>query len=152
MIPPFAQLLPSQRDPVVDQSGAFTNAFWRVILALWNRSGQGTGVPMQVDNPVTAAGAAQATATPLTLDWTEVTTAAAGTGVVMADLKVGQQQIVFNSSGNALLVYPFANAAAPIHIDALADNAGYTLADNQLQVFMLWSLTRVRTFGRLQIP
>lgn len=153
MIPPFAQLLFGQRDPIVDDTGALTSTAWRVVLALWNRTGQGSGVPMQVDNPVSAAGGTQATATPLTLDWSEVTVVPAGAGVVMANLKIGQQQIVFNSGGAGnLLVYPFANPASPIHIDALAANAGYTLPNNQLQVFMQWSLTQVRTFGRLQIP
>lgn len=112
-----------------------------MLRAVWSRTGMGSGVPIQVDNNLTAAGITQATALQLNLDWSEVLTTAAGSGVVLLALQPGQTQVVYNGGANALKVYP-PNGWA---IDALGANAAYSLAAGKTQFFGCWENLQFRT-------
>ena len=93
---------------------------------------------------VSAAGTTQGTATELTAADNELTTVAAGSGVVLsADLASGDSQTVFNAGANAVKVYP----PSGMRINALATNAAMTLATNTGCFFKCVSTTRV--FGVL---
>lgn len=93
---------------------------------------------------VSAAGTTQGTATALTSADNEITTAAAGSGVILnADLAAGDQQTVFNAGANAVKVYP----PSGMKINALATNAAMLLATNTGCLFKCVSSTRV--FGVL---
>lgn len=94
-----------------------------------------------------AKGATQATATPVTDQWNEFDTVAAGTGALLAALQPGQSQDVFNEGLNSLKVYPPPGA----QIDALAINAPYTLTAGKMQTFRTISATQIRT-TQIQVP
>ena len=93
---------------------------------------------------ISAAGTTQGTATELTAADSELTTVAAGAGVVLsASLAPGDLQSVFNAGANAVKVYP----PSGFQINALATNAPMTLATNTGCMFKCISTTRV--FGVL---
>ena len=93
---------------------------------------------------ISAAGTTQGTATELTNADNELTTVAAGAGVVLsASLAAGDSQTVFNAGANAVKVYP----PSGMRINALATNAAMTLATNTGCIFHCVSTTRV--FGVL---
>lgn len=93
---------------------------------------------------VSAAGTTQGTATELTAADSEITTAAAGSGVILhSTLSTGDQQTVFNAGANAVKVYP----PTGMKINALATNTAMSLATNTGCLFKCVSSTRV--FGVL---
>jgi hypothetical protein len=126
---------------LVNPDGSLTNAGRFLLQALWNRTGQGTGVPIEVDSAVVAAGTTQADATPLNLDWNEVLTVPANSGVVLLPMQDGQSQLVFNGGANGLKVYP----SDALEIDALGVNAPYVLAAGKTQVFRQVTTTLLRS-------
>lgn len=76
----------------------------------------------------TALGTNLATALPLLQTVTEITAAAASTGVSLKALQPGQQQIVFNeNSGQTITVYP---ASTAYTIDGGSAGAGVNLSNN----------------------
>lgn len=77
-----------------------------------------------VNNAVTALGTNQASAQLLNKSINVITSAAAGTGVVLPIAVAGQRVIVNNNAGNAISVYPNFSAA----IGANAANAAYSLS------------------------
>ncbi len=92
----------------------------------------GAGVPAlatvnicgDVQDNVTAAGSTQGTALPVSGDHVIVTTAAAGTGILLPFAEPGAEVTVKNLGANAVLVYPATGGA----INALATNAGFSIA------------------------
>lgn len=93
---------------------------------------------------VSAAGTTQGTATELKAADSEVTTVAAGSGVILhSSLSSGDQQTVFNAGANAVKVYP----PSGLKINSLSTNAPMLLATNTGCLFKCVSSTRV--FGVL---
>lgn len=93
---------------------------------------------------VSAAGTTQGTATELTMADSEITTAAAGSGVVLSSsLSGGDLQTVFNAGANAVKVYP----PSGFKINSLSTNSPMTLPTNTGCLFKCVSTTRV--FGVL---
>ena len=93
---------------------------------------------------VSAAGTTQGTATELTAADSEVTTVAAGSGVVLSSkLAAGDEQSVYNAGANALKVYP----PTGFSINSLPANEGMLLAIKTGVWFKCISTTRV--FGVL---
>lgn len=88
-----------------------------------------------------AAGANQGSALVLTKNWNEIATVAAGTGVLLATLGVGQPSKVWNAGANALLVYPPVGG----QIDALGVNVAYSLPVNKCQELDQLTATRWRS-------
>lgn len=80
---------------------------------------------------ITALGATQATATPITGDIVQVTVAAAATGVQLAQLGSAYVQ-VFNGAANAVLVYPPVGST----INAGAANAGFSIPAGKAASFV----------------
>ncbi|MDO8707020.1 MAG: hypothetical protein Q7J84_18995 [Sulfuricaulis sp.] len=116
----------------------------------WKAFGAGLSLPLSeaickdVATALSAAGTTQGTATELGAACSEVTTVAAGAGVVLsASLAAGDEQSVFNAGANAVKVYP----PSGFKINALAANAPMTLATNTGVIFKCVSTTRV--FGVL---
>ena len=116
----------------------------------WKVFGAGLSLPLasalckDVATSVAAAGTTQATATELTAAACEVTSVAAGAGVVLSSqLAAGDSQGVFNAGANAVKVYP----PTGMQINALAANVPMTLAVNTGCMFQCVSTTRV--FGIL---
>ena len=116
----------------------------------WKAFGAGLSLPLaeaickDVATALSAAGTTQGTPTRLTAADNELTTVAAGAGVVLsADLASGDSQTVFNAGANAVKVYP----PSGMKINALAANAPMTLATNTGCIFKCVSTTRV--FGVL---
>ena len=93
---------------------------------------------------ISAAGTTQGTATELTSADNEITTVAAGSGVILnATLAAGDSQTAFNAGANAVKVYP----PTGFKINALSTNAAMQLATNTGCLFKCVSSTRV--FGVL---
>lgn len=138
------------RNPLVDPAtGIPTTNYGRAfLLALWNRTGGGTGIVPRVtdilnDGTLTAAGVGQADAFGVTDDWNWFGTVAAGSGAIILPLKPGNDIQFFNGGANPLNVYP----PVGYQIDALGVNAPFVLAQSKLRVFECWSLTQFFSFG-----
>lgn len=116
----------------------------------WKVIGSGIGIlavsaiAQDTATSVSAAGTAQGTATELTAADSEVTSVAAGAGVVLSSkLAPGDEQSVFNAGANALKIYP----PSGFKINSLAANSPMSLATNTGCIFKCVSTTRV--FGVL---
>lgn len=147
MLDNYQKDFPAPTQPVIDDMGRMTDAGQSFWLMLWNRTGKGTGVPIEVETGVVASGATQSTAYQLTRDWSDVATTAANAGVMLRNLKIGQSQLVYNGGGSALNVYPSGDANPPAAIDALGANAAFSLAAGKTQVFRAVSTTQLRTIS-----
>lgn len=142
MIPLYTANLPDQTKAMVDSNDKPSATWWLMLRAVWSRTGLGSGVPNQVDANLTSAGTTQGTALQLNLDWNEVLTVAANSGVMLLPLQPGQEQRVYNGdSADSLKVYP-PNGWS---IDALGANAPYTIAHGKTQIFGCWENLQFRT-------
>lgn len=141
MIPLYTANLPDQTKAMVDGNDKPSATWWLMLRAVWSRTGLGSGVPIQVDNSLSAAGTNQATALQLNLDWNEVLTTPSGSGVMLLALQPGQTQVVYNGGTNPLSVFP-PNGWS---IDALGANAAYPLAAGKTQYFGCWENTQFRS-------
>jgi len=93
---------------------------------------------------VVAAGSTQATATLLINGMNGVTTAAAGTGVILnANSLTSDCQVVYNGAANAVKVYP----PVGCKINGLPTNTGMTLGTNSAAQF--WFLNDTQVIGIL---
>jgi hypothetical protein len=107
-------------------AGNWINAPTTIQAALDNLSTTvGTFFAPGVDSSVTATGATQGTAYPIVKYFTNVTTAAAGTGLILPVPVSGSSAtfVVKNNGGNNLAVYPPVGAT----INALAANTAFTV-------------------------
>lgn len=114
-----------------------------LLLALYNRTGKGTGIIPVVSPHLAAAGNSQATALALSNDWNYIGTTPGGSGVVLLPLKPGNDMEVFNGGGSPLNIYP----ASGYQIDALAVNAPYVLNAGKLRIFQCWTLSLFVSLG-----
>lgn len=140
-----AQLLPATSNVITSgpqNATVFTNAWYRWLLAIFNRTGGESGQPNQVADDLTATGTTQATALALAVDWNFVTAVPAGSGVILMSLQPGQEQRVYNlDPANTLKIYPADGCA----IDADAVNGPYSLAAGKTQVFSAETITQYRS-------
>jgi len=90
------------------------------------------------NNAVTAAGAAQGTATVLAAEWSVITVGAINTGVLLRAFGQGTMSTVFNQSGTTKKIYPPTGG----QIDALGPNAAYSLGNAKQQTFSQISPTQ----------
>jgi hypothetical protein len=114
---------------VLTALGLTTNATGGVVTTdgtatLTNKTITTPAITFSTSATLTAAGTNQATALALTSDYNVVTSAAAGTGVVLPTATVGRRIIVVNRMAvNAINVYPASGGT----IDSLASNAAVSL-------------------------
>ena len=87
---------------------------------------------------LSAAGSTQATALPLPGDGNIFSTVAASQGAILLDRDIGDVIWVVNGGASALLVYPPVGG----QINALAANAGFSLATGRAAKFVRISATR----------
>ncbi len=128
------------------KTGALTKVGRYLLLALWNRTGQGTGIVPKVSPAVgqlTAIGSSIGDALGLVTDWNLVGVVAAGTGVQIMPLKPGNDIEVFNNGSNPLNVYP----PTGCQIDAMSVNAPYVLQVGKLRIFQCWTLSLYLSLG-----
>jgi len=128
LIPLYPQQIPSPTSQVAT-NGIFTQYWWWLINALYNRTGGASGNPNTVGAALTASAGAVG---PLLLSsyYNEVLFGG-GLGVMLANMQAGQSQVVFNGTGSAISVFPYTSG----EIDALAVNAAYALANGKSQWF-----------------
>lgn len=113
-----------------------------LMRALWNRTGQGSGIIPSVALGIVATGASSLTSFGLTDDWNEVDTVPANSGVQIPQLQAGQGFcIIFNGGANTLRIYPIVG----VTIDALGAAIPYQLAPNKMQLFSQWSISKLRS-------
>jgi len=112
-------------------------------MAIENVIGGGANAGL-TETGISAAGTAQATATQLKAEHSEVTTVASGAGVILSSLfATGQEQTVFNATSTALKVYP----PSGFQINSLVVNSAITLAPQTGVMFKCISTSRI--FGVL---
>lgn len=133
--------------PLVNDNGVLVRDGIDAIRTLFNRTGQGNGLPNSVGNSLAATGSSQTDALALVNDYNEVTGGSGG--VALFSLQPSLVQIVFNGSGSSINVYP------PIggNIDSLGLNNPYVLANTKTQIFTSWGLqaSGVPYFRSLQL-
>jgi hypothetical protein len=118
---------------VETRGGLLTQDAVFLMLALFNRTGDGDGAP-SVKVGVAAAGTTQATATVLSGDWNYVEIVPSGSGVILPLFSTsGLDCIVFNADAADLNVYPPISNVQPIQIDALVGNAPHVLHAGKMQ-------------------
>lgn len=132
--------LPPPQTPFVDKQLNLSYDGYLFLLSLLNAAASARSTA-SVDGDLVATGANQATALQLTADWNEITTVAAGTGVLLQALQPGQSQTVFNQGVNALSVYP----PPGVQIDGLGVNAPYALAAGSRHTFDCLSAGQIRS-------
>lgn len=135
------QNLPPPQSPFVDPvTGFLADDGYQYLLSLL-ASAASTQATATTATGLKATGTNQATALQLSSQWNEVDTVAAGTGVLLSALQVGQSQTAFNGSANALLVYPPPGS----QINALGANVAFSLAAGSRATFDFTSATQIRT-------
>jgi hypothetical protein len=88
--------------------------------------GQAKAIGGQVNSSVSAAGTTQTDATALVSSVNVITTAAAGSGVRLPSVEIGDEFDILNLGANGVVIYP----ATGERINALATNIGFTLGTN----------------------
>lgn len=134
----YQQNFPGPQTALVNQQGGVTNDGRFLWLALWNRTGQGTGLPS------VAAGQAIVAGTPFNLnaDITDFTAVPTGGVAQIPQLSVGAEFIVFNSDAvDAVAITP----QPGVQIDGLAVGAAYSLAAGKMQWFHCVTPTLIRS-------
>lgn len=131
----YQNALPPPQTPAVADDDTLTKDFRYLLLALWNRTGQGNGVPT-IDPGVSVAGGATYN---IIKDWTQFTTVGSGGIAQLPAMAVGTDCIIWNDdTGFALSVRP----PAGVLID-LANN--YSLAVGKMQWFRCISTTLIKS-------
>ena len=92
---------------------------------------QNYGIGEQFQTTISAAGTTQATATLLSAPINEITTAAAGSGVVLSPVAFGYTVGIYNSGANPVKVYPPTGQ----QFNGLAANTGISLPANTYATF-----------------
>ena len=112
------------------------------LAARMMQGGVSGGMAMAINGDVaptvSAAGTTQGTATALVAGINVVTTAAASSGVELANGEIGDQQEILNLGANPLTVYPPTSA----QINALAVNTGFLLSPNTAVKVRKFTATR----------
>jgi hypothetical protein len=116
--------------PFTEHGGKLTMNGRYFNLAMFTRTGRGTGIVNQVGNGLKASGTHTGNAAMLTNDWNQFTDVAAGSGCNLPTLKPGQDVQVVNNGANDLNCYPVGQL-----IDALDLNAPYVLAPGKMRTF-----------------
>jgi hypothetical protein len=143
------QALFNARAALVDPQGIPTTAYGRGFLqALYDRTGDGTGIIPGVTNPpIAAAGTTIADAFQLTEDWNDIESGNADSGVAISsllNLQPGNDIWVFNGTGTTKFVYP---PDSNTQIDALGPGVGYQLDPGKLRCFQCWQATQYHSYG-----
>lgn len=133
----FPQDFLSSNEPVVDKSGQFTRNVRYLLLALFNRTGQGSGAPIVQTELVVAAGGDFN----ITADWNQFSTVAGAGACLLPPMAVGSDCIIFNDGVNSLNV----KAQAGVGFDALAVGTPYSLAAGKMQWFRSLTPTSIRS-------
>jgi|SRR5579883_2335747 len=125
----YPKQMPTPQLPIAAKSGAPANDWYYLLLALFNRTGQGDGAP-NIQPNLTAV-VAPATLPLIAGDWNIFTTVPNGGAAQIPPLAAGADFLVFNLGANSLAVTPQATDT----IDALAKGAAYNLAAGKMQWF-----------------
>lgn len=134
----FGQNFPAPHTKIIDPDDTPSDPWTQFFQSIWNRTGQGNGIIPSVQTGI-AGGVSLATAFQLTRDWNDVSTS--GGYVAIPPLAAGQDILVFNSSGGAINVVP----PSGMSIDALPVNSAYVLASLKMQIFLVFSSTKIRS-------
>lgn len=111
----------------------------RDLMGAGFSAGQATGWSGNVHSSVTAAGTSQSDATALTASVNVITTAAAGSGVRLPAMNIGDDVWVLNLGAGACVVYP----ATGERINSVATNSGFVLSPNTAVIVKKFTTTRL---------
>jgi hypothetical protein len=124
--------------PIINQqNGQPTSTFYKWMLAVFNRTGSGTGIVPLAKIGLVASGSSQKDALGLTADWNRIDSGAGG--VAMPSMQPGNDISVLNNTGSAINVYPFTGAM----INGGGADAPYSLAPGDLALFEVWTTTQI---------
>ena len=128
MIPVFPCTFPPQNTPIVDDQGNMTTPGMAFMRALFNRTGQGSGIVEQVNASVFSN-------VTLTSDWNYINSGTTTT-VTLPAMQGGQYAIVYSAPGtNVIVVAPSG---------AIIDSGStYALAGGKMQIFWFFSSTQI---------
>lgn len=101
-------------------------------------AGSAKAINGQVNSSVSAAGTTQGDATALKSTTSVITTAAAGSGVILPACEINDDVWILNLGANAVLVYPDSGA----QINQVAANTGVLLSTNTAMKLKRFSATR----------
>lgn len=135
----FGQDFPQPQVKIIDpETGALTRDGRYLLLALWNRTGKGTGIIPVVSASLVATGSSIADALQLTADWNYFGNVGGGSGCQILALKPGNDIEVYNGDAiESLAVYP---PSAADQIDALGAGAPYLVLPGKLRIFECWAI------------
>lgn len=134
-------LTPPQSQFVDPATGELAQDGYQYFLGLINQLSNAWPIA-SIATGLKAAGSTQATALALTEQWNEVDVASGGqNSVLLAPLQPGQSQTVFNNSGMTIDVFP----PVGLQIDALGENAEFSLANGSRLTFDFTSTTQIRS-------
>ena len=135
------QNLPPPQSPFVDpKTGVLSNDGYQFLLDIISNALQ-MQVTASVASGLAATGTNQATALLLSSDWNEIDDSTTGTGVLLASLQPGQQQLVFNNSAGPIDVFP----PPGMQIDTMSLNSPYVLSPGIRVSFDFFSDTQIRS-------
>jgi hypothetical protein len=125
----YPQNFPAPQTPLIAvQTGLPTQDLRFLLVALFNRTGQGAGSPIIKSGLAVVGGAVF----PIIGDWNQFTSVANGGIAQLPAMSAGGDCIIWNDDpANALSITP-QNA---VEIDVLGVNAGYMLAAGKMQWF-----------------
>jgi len=144
MISQIQAQFPNSNTPLVAPNGVMTTTLMQFLRAIYNRTGQETGIPFTTNSAVAGAGTTQADATLLDNDWNAVASTSGGGGVILSSLTTGQQQTVFNNTGGNLKLYPpLGGTITWLSVSAGLNNA-ITLAAADFVICYFFSPTNIQ--------
>jgi hypothetical protein len=140
----YGQQLHPPQTPYIGADGKLTMSGRYQLLALWTRTGKGTGIVPQVGAGLAAGGDRASNAVLITNDQNQFTTVNPGQGCMLPALKPGQDVQVINDGAHSLNCYPQEQA-----IDALASGDPYVLAAGEIRVFQGLTVAGIKSY---QLP
>jgi hypothetical protein len=134
-------MLPAQT-LMTDTHGRHTKDARFFSLAMFRRTGGGTGIVPQVSPSLAATGTPADNEQALLHDWNVFDTVAAGAARKLPVLLPGQDVQVFNNGANAITLNPQGQA-----IDGGAVNAPYVLAPGKTRIFQATAMNVLYSTG-----
>lgn len=138
--------MPPKPTPAEEPDGSLAYVYYRLLRALFDRTGGGSGIPILPPASVVGAGAGQANGAKLMPGVNFVT--ATGDCVMPASLRAGNFLVVVDVTPSAALkVFP----APGIQIDALGANNAYTMNPGGAVAFatvqLFWFQTALQCYA-----
>ncbi len=125
----YPRKLPAPKQTVANDDGSITNDYRYLLLALYNATGQGDGVPNVQAGLAVVAGSIFN----IVGDWNQFSSVGNGGAALLPSLVVGTDCIVWNDDGNGFVLTVKPQPSS--QIDTLGLGNGYSLPAAKMQWF-----------------